>query len=79
MTRDKAISIVKKSLFTPTDAMRLVDALADLGLLKLEEPPSPDDLAIKALMDTYHCSHPSAEQYVLAIKAAGLKIVEADK
>jgi hypothetical protein len=70
MTRDEAIKIQRRH--GPT---QLIDILADLGVLKLDEPKSTDELFKDAM--TRHGFYISvADQVLGALKAAGLKIVD---
>jgi hypothetical protein len=77
MTRDEAIAKVKivydPSKLTNPPAF-IVDALASLGILKLDEPMSPEEKLALVLGATN--IRDSLGTVMRAIESAGLKIVE---
>jgi hypothetical protein len=72
MTRDEAMEIVRRRLIHPKQSQEAfyIDLLADLGLLKLEEPKSIDG-RIEYFLGTY-----TGPRFLQFLNANGLKIVE---
>jgi hypothetical protein len=78
MTRDEATEIIQRHGMIG-DPRRFVDAIAALGILKLEEPRKRE--LVEVLVDHIHKSGgcPCSKCLRESLKATGLKIVEADK
>lgn len=92
MTRDEAINVIKSGIevVTPKTAGQLVDVLAKLGMLKLDEPKSAEARAIDLLAGAsfqiensthiydgkYALTKAGADNMIQYLRRAGLKIVD---
>jgi len=81
MTKEEAV-IKYRSVYTTSGwdtAMRAVEALAALGILKFDEPKVPSERAIDAMFKHESCLTSgllTPRQALEAIRSAGLTIVE---
>jgi hypothetical protein len=80
MTRDEAMAKVFEAIHDgDLNGPMLVDALAALGVLKLDEPVSPSMRARVAIANAYGDNgYLTLELVMGALSAAGLRIVEAE-
>lgn len=80
MTRDEAIakiaSVIPAAEAEPQATADWVDALAALGLLKLDEPKCANERAVDALFERASAGMITPRHAIDAITEAGLKIVE---
>lgn len=75
MTRDEAIEKARVPFGSGTNY--LVDALAALGVIKLDEPKTPEDELLEALIDVNDDFGLDPNDVLTAIKSSGLKVVRA--
>lgn len=75
MTRDDALHALVSSGLSPADSKQFLKAAYALGILKMEEPQTPD-MRAGAIFNAY-VSGEEAASILLEMHAAGLKIVEA--
>lgn len=80
MTRDEAIRIYEKAVPFSTKAGHFIDLYIALGILKVEEPASPQTPTDK-FAEAFRAMDVADRRYLMqvlgVIKNAGLKIVEA--